>query len=103
MAKIVSRMKSSSNAIPEYKKAVGIGMAIRVAAAPLVAWGLLSVLSVKGTLFSGLFVLASMPAAVNAVILAEEFDASPDFVSEIILWTTLVSFLELPLLLIFLK
>lgn len=39
-----------------------------------------------------------MPVAVNAVILAEEFDASASIVSKCILWTTLGSFIVLPFL-----
>ncbi|GAE05639.1 auxin efflux carrier [Paenibacillus sp. JCM 10914] len=66
--------------------------------APLVAWLLLTLLSIEGTLFAVILVLSAMPAAVNAVILAEEYDAAPKLVSKCILWTTLASFLVLPVL-----
>jgi predicted permease len=79
-----------------YQKAFIAGLFIRLIAAPCIAYIVLVLLSVEGTLFSVLLVLASMPAAVNAVILAEEFDAAPEFVSKCILWTTLASFIVLP-------
>ncbi|OOC64351.1 AEC family transporter [Paenibacillus ihbetae] len=74
------------------------GMGMRMLVAPLVAWGLLAALSIKGTLFAVILILSAMPAAVNAVILAEEYDAAPKLVSRCILWTTLASFILLPLL-----
>lgn len=74
------------------------GMTMRMAAAPLVAWGVLTLLSIEGVLFDVMLILSSMPAAVNAVILAEQYDAAPRLVSMCILWTTLASFVFLPLL-----
>lgn len=74
------------------------GMVMRMAVAPLVAWGILASLSVEGTLFAVILILSAMPAAVNAVILAEQYDAAPRLVSICILWTTLASFVFLPLL-----
>ncbi|MEK3863324.1 AEC family transporter [Paenibacillus sp. FSL H7-0716] len=76
------------------------GMSIRLILAPLVAYLGLSILQITGTLFSVLLILASMPVAVNAVVLAERFNASPELVSKCILWTTLASFLVLPVLIV---
>lgn len=39
-----------------------------------------------------------MPVAVNAVVLAERFNASPMLLSKCILWTTLASFAILPVM-----
>ncbi|HML37892.1 MAG TPA: AEC family transporter [Bacillota bacterium] len=74
------------------------GMAIRSLIAPLAACLVLYALGAGGVLFSTCFILASMPVAVNAVILSEKFDASSHVVSKCILWTTLASFLVLPIL-----
>ncbi|MEO3945330.1 AEC family transporter [Gorillibacterium sp. CAU 1737] len=74
------------------------GLVVRLVLAPLVALLLLLLLGIDGTLFDVLLVLASMPVAVNAVVLAERFGAAPVFVSKCIVWTTLASFLLLPLL-----
>lgn len=74
------------------------GMTIRMVLSPMVAAMILYLMGVKGTLFSVLFILSSMPVAVNSVILAEKFDASAHIVTKCILWTTLGSFIVLPVL-----
>ncbi|AIQ71567.1 AEC family transporter [Paenibacillus graminis] len=74
------------------------GMSVRLVLAPLTAALLLFLLNISGTLFAVLLILASMPVAVNSVVLAERFGSSPALVSRCILWTTLASFLMLPLL-----
>jgi predicted permease len=80
------------------QKALWAGVTIRLLLSPLLAILVLSLLQVSGTLYSVLLVLSSMPAAVNALILAEQFDASPKLVARCILWTTLASFVLLPLI-----
>ncbi len=82
----------------ESQKAFWSGMIIRMILSPLIALLVLYVLDVSGILLSVLFILASMPVAVNAVIFAEKFDASAPIVSKCILWTTLGSFIVLPVL-----
>ncbi|MGE4282285.1 MAG: AEC family transporter [Clostridia bacterium] len=79
------------------------GLSVRLLLSPLIAGFVLYILGISGTLFSVLLVLASMPVAVNAVILAEKFDASPEIVSKCILWTTLASFVVLPILIVLVK
>jgi predicted permease len=79
------------------------GIAIRMLISPLVAGVSLYALGIRGILFSVLFILASMPVAINAVILADKFDASVTVVSKCILWTTLVSFIVLPVLIVLVK
>ena len=64
------------------------GMAIRLLIGPIVALVSLKLLHIEGMLYSVLLVLACMPVAVNAGILAEKFDASPKIVTKSILWTT---------------
>ena len=59
---------------------------------------ILGLLGLDGMLRSVLAVEASMPVAVNSVILADKFDAASGLVSRCILWTTLASFAALPLL-----
>ncbi|THF75154.1 AEC family transporter [Cohnella fermenti] len=74
------------------------GMAIRTFAAPLIAALIIWALGVEGTAAHVFFILASMPVAVNAVVLAERFDAAPKLLSRCILWSTLSSFVWLPVL-----
>lgn len=80
-----------------------VGLALRALVSPLAAWACLAILGITGTAFSVLLILASMPVAVNAVILAEKFDAAPGMVSRCILWTTLLSFFMLPVLITLLR
>ncbi|WP_310551000.1 AEC family transporter [Paenibacillus glufosinatiresistens] len=84
--------------VPAARPAFYTGMGVRMLAAPLLAAGLLFLLPADHLLLKVLFILASMPVAVNAVVLAERFGASPAYVSRCILWSTLLSFLWLPLL-----
>ncbi|MDO3410795.1 AEC family transporter [Saccharibacillus sp. CPCC 101409] len=85
---------------PNLQKAFRAGLALRLLIAPLLSWLILLALGAEPLLLGVLLVLASMPTAVNAVILAEQFGASPKFVSRCILWTTMASFILLPLLLV---
>ena len=86
-----------------FETAFWTGMAVRMLVSPLTALFCIYLLHIKGILHSVLFVLACMPVAVNAVILAEKFNASPKIVSKCILWTTLISFFILPFLIIVVK
>ncbi|PQP80814.1 permease [Paenibacillus sp. PCH8] len=86
--------------LPNVHRAFWTGLVVRLAAAPILAWLILTALQVEGTLFSVLLILASMPTAVNAVILAEQFNASPQFVSRCILWTTAASMFILPIMIV---
>lgn len=83
---------------PRLQRAFQAGLALRLAIAPLLSWLTLTLLGADRLLLGVLLVLASMPTAVNAVILAEQFNASPKFVSRCILWTTIASFAVLPVL-----
>ncbi|WP_150269957.1 AEC family transporter [Paenibacillus tepidiphilus] len=74
------------------------GLSVRLLLAPMIAALLLLLLNITGTLFSVLLILASMPVAVNSVVLAERFGSSPSLVSRCIVWTTLASFVMLPVL-----
>ncbi|MGE5701311.1 MAG: AEC family transporter [Clostridia bacterium] len=75
-----------------------LGMTVRLLLAPLLACLALSILHIDGTLYAVLFILSAMPVAVNAVVLSERFQASPQLVSKCIVWTTVASFFVLPVL-----
>ncbi|MCQ4087098.1 AEC family transporter [Saccharibacillus sp. JS10] len=85
---------------PRLQRAFQAGLALRLLIAPLLSALILILLGADRTLLGVLLILASMPTAVNAVILAEQFGASPKFVSRCIVWTTLASFIVLPVLLL---
>lgn len=80
------------------RQAFWTGLGIRMVLSPFIAALVLYILNVRGMLFPVLLVLASMPVAVNAVVLSEKFNASPKLVSKCILYTTLASFAILPVL-----
>jgi malate permease and related proteins len=79
------------------------GMGMRLLIAPLIALLCLKLLKIEGIMFSTLLVLSCMPVAINAGILAEKFDASPKVLTKTILWTTLLSFFVLPILIVLVK
>lgn len=79
------------------------GIAIRMLLSPAVALLALWLLQIEGILFAVLFILACMPAAVNASALAEKFGASPQTVAKCVLWTTITSFITLPVLIVLLQ
>ncbi|WP_047155382.1 AEC family transporter [Aneurinibacillus tyrosinisolvens] len=87
----------------EIRNVFWAGLSVRLFLSPFVACLVLYILNVKGVLYSVLLILSSMPAAVNAVVLAEKFNASPKFVSQCILWTTLASFFVLPVLIVIVR
>lgn len=93
----------SEQTIPSSNRAFWAGISIRLLGAPLLSWLLLTLLHVEGLLFSVLLILTSMPTAVNAVILAGQFHAAPKLVSRCILWTTLASFVTMPVLIVWLQ
>jgi len=98
-----AQMASVENAVltKDERKAFWSGLGVRFLLVPLLAFFVLSLFKIEGILFSVLFLLTSIPAAaVNAAILAEKFEASPKVVSKCILWTTLSSFVLVPILIV---
>jgi predicted permease len=89
--------------VSDVQRAFIAGLFVRLALSPVMAFAALRILGIEGILFSVLLILASMPVSVNSVILAERFDASPELVSKCILWTTLASFIVLPVLIEFIR
>lgn len=76
--------------------------AIRLAVAPIIAFTLTHYLNLTGLTQKVLILQTSMPTAVNAVILATKFQARPDFVSGVVLFSTLASAITLTILLVIL-
>ncbi|GAB6988306.1 AEC family transporter [Paenibacillus pini] len=98
-AQMVSANKQESATLTSsMNKAFYAGLVLRMILSPLASALILYIMGVRGILFDVLLILSSMPAAVNAVILAEQFDAAPKVVTKCILWTTLASFIMLPLM-----
>lgn len=72
--------------------AVNLG---RLLIAPVVAWGACMLVGLHGVEQDTLVVLAAMPTAVVATIMATEFGARPSFVTRIVVTSTVLSMLTL--------
>lgn len=72
--------------------------AVRLLVGPTVAWFAASALGLDGVTRGTLTVLAAMPTAVVATILATEFKAVPSFVTRAVVTSTLASMLTLSVL-----
>lgn len=70
----------------------------RLLIAPVAAWGAATALGLEGVERGTLIILAAMPAAVITTILATEFKARPDFVTRVVITSTLASILTLTVL-----
>jgi len=70
----------------------------RLLIAPAAAWLAAEALGLEGVTRGTLIVLAAMPTAVSAIILATEFKARPAFVTQVVVTSTLASMVTLTLL-----
>ncbi len=79
---------------------VGVTSVVRLILGPLVAFAIVALLGISGLLADVLVVQAAMPPAIVMSLMAIEFDSRPDLVSGAIMLATLLSFVTLvPLLL----
>ena len=72
--------------------------AMRLGVAPAASWLVASAVGLEGVTRSTLVVLAAMPTAVIATILATEFGARPAFVTRVVVTSTLASMASLTVL-----
>ncbi len=77
--------------------------AVRMLVSPVVAVALATLVGLTGVAYAVAIMQASMPSAVNTIVITNEFDAAPDFTAGAVLMTTLVSLITLPVLLFFLR
>ncbi len=82
---------------------IGAATALRLAAAPALAFGLTVLFGFEGLMRDVAVLDSSMPTAVNALVLASYYDRDPRLVSSIVLTTTVLSALSLTLLLAWLR
>lgn len=72
--------------------------AARLVISPAAAWLAAEALGIEGVTRATLIVLAAMPTAVSAIILATTFNARPMFVTQVVVTSTLVSMVTLSVL-----
>jgi predicted permease len=71
----------------------------RLLLSPLIAWGLVKLLSIEGILAKSLILEAAMPSAVVTTLLAIQYNREPDVVSNATWMSTLLSVVTLSILL----
>ena len=92
---LVLGMQLERATFPERPSLVMLAVCLSLLIAPMVALGMTSALGITGAARQAGVILASMPAAVVATILALEFDVAPSFVTSVVFMTTLLSPLTL--------
>ena len=81
-----------------WRASVGLA-AVKLIAPPAIAFGLSSLLGLEGLTRSVLILQASMPTAVNGLLVARQFDARPDLVASALMLSTFGSVVTISLLL----
>ncbi len=72
---------------------VSLASFLRLAAGPLLAWGVVAALGIEGLTASALIVSSAVPTSLSSVLLAVEYDNEPDFASQAVLASTVLSML----------
>ncbi len=73
--------------------------ALRLLLGPLVAWGLAAAFGATGVVRGALIVEGSVPTAVNSLILSLQYKRRPDLAASVLLLSTAMSAVSLPLVL----
>ncbi|MBN1119701.1 MAG: AEC family transporter [Anaerolineae bacterium] len=91
----LSRSKIDGNLLP-----IASASTLRLLVGPLAVALIALLMDVPRDLTAMLIAIAGLPTAVNIFILSKEFGKSPELASQMVFWTTLLSAISLPLLLI---
>jgi predicted permease len=78
------------------QKLVVMPIALKLLAAPTIAFGAVTLLGVTGTAGQVVILMSAMPAAVFTSLIALEHDLEADFVTSVVLMGTLASAITLP-------
>lgn len=74
---------------------------LRLCVGPLLAYLLIELFRIEGTMAKTLFIAAALPTAVNTVLIAVEFENEHDFAAQTVVVTTLLCLFTLPLVIFF--
>jgi len=80
-----------------FGKAIFLSIAVRLLVMPLAVLGVIKLTGATGTAPQTALILTSMPAAAQSVILAEQMGGDSTFASEVVLATTLLSIVTIPI------
>jgi predicted permease len=92
---LVLGMQISVTGLPKDYRLIGLAVILRLVLSPTLAWSLSNLFSFPPVGVQAGILEAAMPSPVLATIISTEYDADPDFVSSVVLVTTLLSPLSL--------
>jgi malate permease and related proteins len=96
-------MQLAKSSIGEYWKAASVGTVLRLVIAPFVAVSFAALLKLSGPARQAGILEASMPAAVLTTLIANEYEAEPQLVTETVLLSTLLSPISLSIIIALLQ
>jgi predicted permease len=82
---------------------LGVTAALRLVVSPLLAAALIPWFGVTGTAARVAILSTSMPTAVNAFLLAAQFESAPAFVASAVFLSTIISFVSVSVVLLFIR
>jgi predicted permease len=82
---------------------LGVTVALRLVVSPLLAAALIPWFGVTGTAARVAILSTSMPTAVNAFLLAAQFESAPAFVASAVFLSTIISFVSVSVVLLFIR
>jgi predicted permease len=101
---MVALSKQPPDAQPSMLSApLGAVAVLRLAASPALAAMLLPAFDITGLAGRVVVLSTAMPTAVNAFLVAAQFESAPAFVASAVLVTTLISFVTVPIVLLWLR
>lgn len=78
---------------------LGVSVALRLVLSPLLTIALAPWFGIAGLTRDVAVMSTAMPTAINAFLIAAQFDAAPDFVASAVFLSTVVSFVSIPIIL----
>jgi malate permease and related proteins len=103
MMVLVLGMQLERATMPDRPGVVAAAVVVSLVLTPLAAVGLAHLVGLRGAAFQAGVLQAAMPTAVITTILALEFDVLPDFVTSVVLVSTLLSPLTVTLMIAYLQ
>jgi malate permease and related proteins len=100
---LVLGMQLERTTRPDRPAMVATAVALSIIATPLAAIAIARLVGLHGPAFQAGVLQASMPTAVITTILALEFDVAPNFVTSVVVFSTLLSPVTVTLLIAFLQ
>jgi predicted permease len=92
---ILLGMQIARAGLPKRKDLLFASVGLRMLVSPLIAWFLAPILGLSGVGRQAGILQSAMPSAVLTTVIATEYDVEPEFVTGVVLVTTLISPLTL--------